>query len=386
MDATEYGIRNTPAPMTPADPLQEAVHALRGELLGLFEVSEVVVRRHSHLIAFNGRLLHNPDVSYQEIERRFRLHGYTPMLRREGREDVLVALEGVVEQARTGNPLVNLLLFVMTVFTTLAAGAMLSDQDLLGAVLAWSPLEVIRAVVAGAPFSIALLGILGVHEFGHYAAARWHGVVATLPYFIPMPFNGLGTMGAFISVRSPMVDRRVLFDIGLAGPVAGFVVAVPMLVVGLLLSNTHVPYFSPGLTLRLLGSSILVEGVVEFFKEIPAGRTLMLHPVFYAAWWGLLITGINLLPVGQLDGGHVAYALFGRRAHLLAQVTFVGLLAAGYLLSRSWFVWAFLIMLGGLRHPAPMNDITGIGRVRGLIGVMAIMMFVLVITPVPFDL
>jgi membrane-associated protease RseP (regulator of RpoE activity) len=381
MDMTEYGLRNMP--MQTADPLQEVINGLRAELVGLFQVTEVVVRRHSQLISFTGRLLNDADLSYQEIERRFRPLGYTPMLRREKGEDVLLALEGVIERARTGNPLVNLLLFVMTVFTTLAAGASLSGENLVATLLAWSPLEAMRAAVAGAPFAIALLGILGVHEFGHYAAARWHGVAATLPYFIPMPFNGLGTMGAFIAVKSPMQDRRVLFDIGLAGPLAGFVVALPMLVVGLLLSNTHVPYFSGGLTLRLLGNSILVQGMIDFLKDIPAGRTLMLHPVFYAAWWGLLITGINLLPVGQLDGGHVAYALFGRRAHLLAQLTFVGLLLAGYLLSYSWFVWAFLIMLGGLRHPAPMNDITGIGPVRGVIGLMAVVLFVLIITPVP---
>lgn len=381
MDATEFGIRNTPQPI--ADPMQEAVHTLRGELLGLFQVASVAARRHSRVISFNGRLLHDPDSSYEEIERRFRLHGYTPMLRRERGEDVLLALEGVIDRARTGNPLINLLLFILTVLTTLSAGAAMSGENLLAAVMAQSPLEVVRAVAAGAPFAIALLGILGVHEFGHYIAARWHGVAATLPYFIPMPFNGLGTMGAFIAVRSPMQDRRVLFDIGLAGPLAGFVVALPMLAVGLLLSETHVPYFSGGLTLRLLGDSILVKAMIEFFKDIPAGRTLLLHPIFYAAWWGLLITGINLLPVGQLDGGHVSYALFGRYAHWLAQATFVALLVAGYALSRSWFIWAFLIMLGGLRHPAPMNDITGIGPVRAVLGLLAIILFVLIITPVP---
>jgi membrane-associated protease RseP (regulator of RpoE activity) len=384
MDITDYGVRNMPMPA--ADPLQAVIDSLRGELVGLFQVRHVDVRRHSQIISFTGRLLNDADMSYQEIEQRFRPHGYTPMLRREKGEDVLLALEGIIEQARTGNPLMNLLLFVITVFTTLAAGATLSNENLVAAVLARSPLEAMRAAAAGAPFAITLLGILGVHEFGHYIAARWHGVAATLPYFIPMPFNTLGTMGAFIAVKSPMQDRRVLFDIGISGPLAGLVVALPMLVVGLLLSNTHQPFYYNGLTLRLLGNSLLVQGVVDFFKDIPAGNTLVLHPVFYAAWWGLLITGINLLPVGQLDGGHVAYALFGRRAHLLAQLTFVGLLLAGYLLSRSWFVWAFLIMLGGLRHPAPMNDITGLGPVRNGIGAMAAVLFVLIITPVPFNL
>jgi membrane-associated protease RseP (regulator of RpoE activity) len=370
--------------MTSADSIQSAVSALQGELLGLFQVTNVAARGRGQIISFGGRLLYDADSSYEEIQRRFHAHGYTPQLRREKGEDVVLAYEGIIDRTRTGNPLINLLLLIITIVTTVQAGATMAGESLVGAILDGSVHLIIRAVIAGAPFAITLMTILGVHELGHYAAARWHGVAATLPYFIPMPFNGLGTLGAFIAVKSPMRDRQVLFDIGLSGPIAGLAMALPLLVVGLLLSPVHVPFTSPGLTLRLLGSSLLVDAIIETFKEVPPGRTLLIHPVFYAAWWGLLVTGINLLPVGQLDGGHVAYGLFGRRAHLLAYGAFAMLMVAGLLFARTWFVWAFLVLLGGLRHPAPMNDITGLSWPRRLAGALAIILFFLIITPNPF--
>jgi membrane-associated protease RseP (regulator of RpoE activity) len=226
--------------------------------------------------------------------------------------------------------------------------------------------------------------ILGVHELGHYVAAQFHGVRATLPYFIPFPFGGIGTLGAFIAIRSPMKNRRVLFDIGLSGPLAGLMVAVPMMVLGLLLSTDYVPNYVRGLTLDYLGSSIMVNFIVDALTDIPPGQTLVPHPIFFAAWLGFFLTGINLLPVGQLDGGHAAYALFGRYAHMLAIVIFAALLVAGFFLSSNWFIWAFFILFGGLRHPPPMNDISGVGPWRWLVGLLTMVLFVLIVMPVPF--
>jgi membrane-associated protease RseP (regulator of RpoE activity) len=247
-----------------------------------------------------------------------------------------------------------------------------------------SPLAVLQALLAGAPFAITLMGILGVHELGHYAAARLHGVRATLPYFVPVPF-ALGTLGAFIAIRSPMRDRRVLFDIGLAGPYAGLLAALPLLLLGLLLSSTnYVPLSFSGRTLENLGSSFLIQIVVNLFADIPDGQTITLHPVFFAAWLGLFLTGINLLPVGQLDGGHASYALLGRVAHGVALVAFLLLILAGIFDATNrtfWFVWAFFVMLGGLRHPPPMNDITGVGLPRKLIGLLTVLLFFLIFTP-----
>ncbi|MCI0397345.1 MAG: site-2 protease family protein [Chloroflexi bacterium] len=366
------------------DPLQQTTNVLRAELMGLFQVNNVATRGRGRVISFGGRLLYDADASYDEIQRRFRAHGYTPMLRREKGEDVLLAMEGLISRARTGNPLVNLLLFVVTVFTTLEAGAKMAGESALPHLLTRAWPEVFQTLQIGAPFAVALLGILGVHELGHYVAARAHGVRATLPYFIPMPVGGLGTMGAFIAIKSPMKNRKVLFDIGLAGPVAGFLVAVPLMIVGLTLSSVQVPFFARGLTLNNLGSSILVDALVKTFAEVPPGGTLSLHPIFFAAWLGFFLTGINLLPVGQLDGGHVSYALLGRYAHWLGMAVFALLLAAGSALSYNWYIWAFFILFGGLRHPPPMNDITGVGPLRVLIGLLAVVLFFLILVPQPF--
>lgn len=368
----------------PIDPVQQAIDGLRAELLGLFEVEQIDSSGRGRTITFAGRLLYDADSSYDEIQRRFRAYGYTPMLTQARGLDVVLAMRGVIDQARPGNPLLNLLLFLATILTTLSAGATLAgESDVLAVIRAGDPAGIWAAILAGAPFTIALLGILGVHEFGHYFAARWHGVVATLPYFIPMPLGGLGTLGAFIAVKSPMKNRTVLFDIGLAGPLAGFAVAVPLLILGLWLSQ-EVPYFSRGLTLRVLGSSVLVDGLIGLLRPIPAGRTLELNPIFFAAWFGLLITGINLLPIGQLDGGHVAYGLFGRYAHWLAYLAFFGLLVGGVVFSENWFIWAFFVIFGGLRHPPPLNDISGLNWSRKLIGLLTIILFFLLIVPVPF--
>jgi len=204
-----------------------------------------------------------------------------------------------------------------------------------------------------------------------------------LPYFIPLPFIGLGTLGAFISIKSPIHNRKALFDIGVSGPLAGFAVALPLLFVGLTLSR-EVPFFASGLTLNLLGSSLLVDGIVNLFYSLPANRTLALHPVFFAAWLGLLLTGMNLLPLGQLDGGHVAYAWLGRYGHWLAMVMFVLLLAAGYFLSTMWYIWAFFVLMSGLRHAPTLNDVTPLDGRRRLIGFAALLLFLLTIVPVPF--
>jgi membrane-associated protease RseP (regulator of RpoE activity) len=365
------------------DPVQQTVHSLRSELMGFFEVTQVGIRPGGHTIYFGGRLLYKPETAYDEIARRFARHGFTPMFHRERGQDVVVAVSGLTGQVRTGNPLVNVLLLLATIVTTLAAGASMRGADLFAA-LATGDVPLIREIaLLGAPFSVTLLAILGVHELGHYVAARWHGVAASLPYFIPLPFAGLGTLGAFIAIKSPMKDRRVLFDIGLAGPLAGFMVALPLLVVGLMLSR-EIPSPAGGLTLQALGSSVLVTAVVDWLREIAPGHTLALHPIFFAAWLGLLLTSVNLLPVGQLDGGHVAYALLGRWAHAVALLTFGTLIVAGAMISSMWYIWAFFVMLGGLRHPPTMNDLTRLTPFRWFLGLVTVLLFVLTIVPAPF--
>jgi membrane-associated protease RseP (regulator of RpoE activity) len=322
------------------------------------------------------------------LHRRFQRHGHTPFIRREHGQDVVLAVDGLVDRPKTGNPLINILLLVVTILTTLTAGAAMSGYSVIDSFLMGSPLAVLQALLAGAPFAIALMGILGVHELGHYAAAKLHGVRASLPYFIPMPI-GLGTLGAFIAIRSPMRDRKVLFDIGLAGPYAGLLAALPLLLLGLHLSITnYVPVSYSGRTLETLGSSVLIRIIVNFLTDIPEGQTLSLDPVFFAAWIGLFLTGINLLPAGQLDGGHASYAMIGRAARGLSIVVFGLLILAGIFDDSNrtfWLIWAFFVMLGGLRHPPPMNDITSVGWPRMLIGVLTFLLFLLLFTPpLPF--
>jgi membrane-associated protease RseP (regulator of RpoE activity) len=377
----------TPTLESQVDPLEQDAKALQSKLAGLFQVSRVNLSPTRMAISFDGEILNDPEASFEEIQRRFKPLGYTPMLRSEKGEDVVVALEGIIDRQKTGKPWINIALFVATIFTTLAAGAAMAGDDLLGAVLSGSLEEIVQAVLAGAPFTIALLGILGVHELGHYFAAKIHGVQATLPYFIPLPVIGFGTLGAFINIKTPMKNRKVLFDIGMSGPIAGLIVAVPLMLIGLYLSSeNYVPagYFGPGWTLEQLGSSAIVNALLDVVVRVPPGRTLLIHPIFFAAWLGFFLTGINLLPVGQLDGGHAAYALLGRRAYYVAIITFFLLILAGALLSINWFIWAFFILIGGLRHPPPMNDITDPGPARKLIGILAIILFLLIVTPIPF--
>jgi len=206
-----------------------------------------------------------------------------------------------------------------------------------------------------------------------------HGVNVTLPYFIPVPF-GLGTMGAFIQLKSPVENRKALFDVGLAGPVAGFIVALPLMIVGLSMSSL-VPVLSRS---GQLGSSLLLRWLTDLIQPHAAGYAVSLHPIAIAAWFGILITGINLLPMGQLDGGHVAYAVLGKAAHTLALIAFGTMIIAGFTVWSGWFTWAFFAIITGLRHSAPLNDITPLDPVRKVIGFLTLIWFLLIITPRPF--
>lgn len=370
-------------PQPAADPIQETANALQRELVGLFQVHSINAQR-DKTISFSGRLLSDADSTYGHIRDRFHNHGYTPMLRRRKDKDVVVAVKGVVDDSGKSKPTVNIVLFIATVLTTLAAGAGMAGEDLLGAVLSGSITAVLTSLLSGLPFTVTLLGILGVHELGHYMASRLHGVRATLPYFIPLPAVGIGTLGAFIQLKSPMTDRKVLFDIGMAGPYAGLLVAIPTLFLGLYLSiDNVVPIFVRGLTLENIGSSIFITGLVQLLADVPAGYTLSLDPIFFAAWLGLLLTGLNLLPAGQLDGGHAAYAVLGGWAHGLAYaVVFVLIIVGAIQLatqnSMQWFIWAFFILISGLKHPPPLNDITDVGITRKAIGGFSLVLFILI--------
>lgn len=343
---------------------------LQAELYDVMAVSELRVEKGQQpAIAFTGQLLRAPEAALETLVKRFRTHGYTPLIRREQGQDVVVAIEGVFGPTRS-RPWINVVLLLATVLTTTLAGALLAGAN---------PLRDPLSILSGVSFAFTLLLILGMHELGHYFMGRWHGVAVTLPYFIPVPL-GLGTFGAFIRMKSPIQDRRALFDVGFAGPLVGFVVALPLLILGILLS----PVVRVGSGSLGLGSSLLIEFLTNLLKPHGPGYALMLHPVAIAAYFGILITGFNLLPAGQLDGGHISYAIFGPAARPLAIVSVVALLLMGVTLWSGWLIWAFLIVLLGLRHPAPLNDVTPLDPARKLIALGAVVLFVLTFVPNPF--
>ncbi|MEK9162457.1 MAG: site-2 protease family protein [Chloroflexota bacterium] len=361
----------------------DVVTALRAEVESVIRLVDIHTSDQGDSVVFIGRLLNSAEDAYNILKDRFQRLGYTALLRREKNgDDVIVAQKGVFPFTRS-NPIINIALLIITIFTTMFAGASFAQVNLLrvipNAITNGNWAALFSAFVSGAPFALTLLLILGVHEMGHYIVGRLHGVNVTLPYFIPVPF-GLGTMGAFIQLKSPVENRKALFDVGLAGPVAGFLVALPLMIVGLSMSSL-VPVLSRS---GQLGSSLLLRWLTDLIQPHAAGYAVSLHPIAIAAWFGILITGINLLPMGQLDGGHVAYAVLGKAAHTLAFIAFGTMIIAGFTVWSGWFTWAFFAIITGLRHSAPLNDITPLDPLRKVIGFLTLIWFLLIITPRPF--
>jgi len=360
----------------------DLVSRLRQQVEGLFNITDVHTTDQGEGVVFIGQLLLNAEAAYSALRERFQGLGYTPILRREGNNDIVVAHRGVFAAVRF-NPLINLVLLVATLFTTLLAGASFAGVNAYGVLFrAWGTGQwaaILPALYAGLPFAGTLLFILGVHEMGHYVAARLHGVQVTLPYFIPVPFLGLGTFGAFIQMKSPVENRKALFDVGVAGPLAGFVVALPLMVAGLL--QSHVV---SRVGLGTFGSSLMLRGLAAIVLPHAANQAIQLSPMAIAAWFGLLVTAINLLPMGQLDGGHVAYAVLGRLSRPIAMVTFATLVVLGLTVWNGWLIWALFALITGLQHPQPLNDITPLDWGRRLVGLFTLGLFFLLITPRPF--
>lgn len=236
--------------------------------------------------------------------------------------------------------------------------------------------------LSGGPrLAIGLVSILFAHEIGHYIACRIYRVDATLPFFIPAPFLSLvGTLGAFIRIRGRIPHRRALFDIGIAGPLAGFVVCLPVLLLGILESRVVLTDLDSGI---YLGEPLLFQWAVRVLRgPIPDDFTLSLGPLGLAAWFGLLVTALNLLPIGQLDGGHVTYALLRRRAALISRIgSWVCLLLIYF--GPNWLVWSILLRILGRQHPPTWNDAASVGRVRIAVGILGLLVFVVCFVPNP---
>ena len=367
-----------------------------------------------YLVRYRGKIYsEDTDAVYDNLSQILRPKGITPLFRLDGGQHVVLLMQGVI-QPKPSAAWVNILLFGLTIITVLMAGAIYSfsyegplPDSLLGQLKI-----LISQFPNGISFAISLLAILLAHEFGHYLAGRFHKTHVTLPYFIPFPFSPFGTMGAFIQVKEIPRNRRVMLDIGIAGPLAGLIIAIPVLLIGLSLSEVEkLPFLiHQNQTLTLEGNSLLYLGMKYLTKGelLPApftygnlnpliywirylftgsplplgGYDVMMHPIAWAGWAGLLVTSLNLIPAGQLDGGHILYVISGQKARRLVPFIILALVILGFFWS-GWWLWAVLIFFLGRSHMEPLDQITPLDPRRKILALLAIVLFFLVFIPVP---
>lgn len=362
-----------------------------------------------YVARYRGQLRGDSAEAYDRLAAEVQPHGLMVLFRRQGGQHVVFLVNGL-PQPKPSNPWVNVALFLLTVLSVLFAGALYAydgpEPESLGALL----LSVLGNLSSGIPFAVSMLAILLAHEFGHYLVGRRHGTNVTLPYFIPFPISPFGTMGAFIQMKDVPKNRRTLLDIGLAGPLAGVVVAVPVLLYGLSISKLGTIDVPAGGGLTLEGNSLLylLAKFIVFGQLLPApasyngalpliywlryfftgqplplgGTDVMISPVAWAGWAGLLVTALNLLPVGQLDGGHLIYVLVGKRAKILWPLVLGVLVLLGFFWS-GWWLWAGLVFLFGRFHAEPLDQVTPLDPRRKALAVLGVILFFLVFAPVP---
>lgn len=239
-------------------------------------------------------------------------------------------------------------------------------------------------IIGGFIYSLAILSILVAHETGHYLASRKYGVPSSLPYFIPFPLPPFGTLGAVIRTKGTIPHRKALFDIGSAGPLCGLALAIPAVVVGFLLSKVaDVSQLSDQTT--SLGNSPLLSLLQRLvLGDLPPGTDVVLHPIGYAGWVGLFITSLNLLPTGQLDGGHVIYALFGRHSKIIFRLTLLAITVICLIYNMGWLLLVIILLFIGYKHPPPLDDLTPLDWRRKVVGALIFVLFFTSFTPIPF--
>jgi membrane-associated protease RseP (regulator of RpoE activity) len=362
-----------------------------------------------YLFRYRGSLRMNSVEAYDRLAEGLRPLDITPLFRQEDGQHVVLLVSGTTNP-KPSNPWVNVVLFILTLFSVVFAGALSAYSGPVSGSLLGLLVSILHNLPAGIPFAVSLMAILTAHEFGHYLAGRYHHTAVTLPYFIPFPISPFGTMGAFIQLKEPPRNRRILLDIGIAGPLAGLVVAIPVLLLGLSLSRVGPIVLAPGQGIQMEGNSILylLAKFLVFGKLLPApssyaglpaalywmryfftgqplplgGLDVMINPIAWAGWAGLLVTALNLIPAGQLDGGHILYVLLGRRARMLLPFILGALILLGFVWS-GWWLWAFLIFLLGRLYAEPLDQITPLDQPRRAIAILGLIVFFLVFTPVP---
>jgi membrane-associated protease RseP (regulator of RpoE activity) len=236
-------------------------------------------------------------------------------------------------------------------------------------------------LVGGFQYSLAIMTILLAHEMGHYVMTRKYGIPATLPFFIPFPMEPFGTFGAIIRMKGIIINKRALFDIGVAGPLCGFITALPFIIAGILLSKVQVVIGGGNQLGEPLLFIILQKLIIG---EIPRGFDLVLHPFAYAGWVGLFVTALNLLPVGQLDGGHVVYAVFGNKSKWIFRVSIALLAVLAIFYNPGWLTLVILLLIFGRRHPQPYDTETPLDSKRKYIACIVLVILILSFIPAPF--
>lgn len=379
----------------------------------VFEIEQVTWGGHRERfeVLYRGRLKGDSERIHQQLLKSLEPYNLTPFFRQEGGDHLIQLVRGL-PKPRPSNPWVNLVLFLLTLLSMVFTGVIYSYEgtgtesfsQLLGII--------VTHLSMGIPFAASLLAILLAHEFGHYLAGRYHKTAVTLPYFLPFPLSPFGTLGAFIQLKEPPRNKRVLLDIGIAGPLAGLVVAIPVLLYGLSLSSVeHLPLFVAakdgfqleGNSILYLAAKYLTHGQLlpaplsyngmpawlywlrYLFTGLPTpfgGQDVILHPIAWAGWAGLLVTALNLIPVGQLDGGHLINSLAGKTARVLLPVVIIALAVLG-IFWPGWWLWVFLILLLGGSRAQSLDEITALDRRRRGLAVFGLVVFILVFTPVP---
>lgn len=357
-------------------------------------------------LRYRGQLTNEDSAeAYDQLADSLNQYNIMPLFRAEEDKQIIYLAQKPPEPKQE-NIRTNVILFVLTVLSVMLAGAQPEGpvpNDFWGQMLVLG-----KSIFTGWPFALSLLGILLAHELGHYFMSRYHKTPASLPYFIPFPLSPLGTMGAAIIMRAIPKNKRVLFDIGVAGPIAGLVVAIPVLFFGLSLStlgtidpnpngflegNSLIYLLAKYITFgQLLPAPVEPQGILywlQYFftgKPIPfGGLDVFIHPVAFAGWAGILVTALNLIPAGTLDGGHVIYSLFGDKSRKAFPFIITILIALGFFWD-GWWLWAVLLFWLGRVNAQPLDQITTLDPSRKLVAVAMIFIFVLVFTPVPFML
>ena len=355
---------------------------------------------------YRGQLVDEDSASlYDQLDESLAPFSLTPLFRLEEGRQVIYLTPKLPEPPKS-NVNINIVLFVLTIFSVMLAGVNIEGpipED-----TGQQMLLIVKNIFTGWPFALSLMGILLSHELGHYFMSRYRKTPATLPYFIPFPFSPLGTMGAAILMRGVPKNKRVLFDIGVAGPLAGLIVAIPVLFLGLSLSKTgpiepNPSGFIEGNSLLYLFAKFVVfkqllpapagpQGILYWLQYFFTGRPVpiggfdvFIDPVAFAGWAGILVTALNLIPAGTLDGGHVIYALFGEKSKK-AFPFIIGILAVLGFFWNGWWIWAALLFWLGRVNAEPLDQITQLDPTRRGLGFLMILIFFLVFMPVPFTL